>query len=319
MHEQKRIAVLIDSDNISHNYVKIIFDELEEYGVPTYKRIYGDWSKNNGWKEKLLENSINPIQQYSYTTGKNATDSIMIIDAMDILYTKDIDIFCLVTSDSDFTRLAMRLREEGKFVIGMGESKTPKPFVKSCDQFKYLDLLLQDDEKEVGNIIKNSNSEKSNLNEDEDDVTDISTIKDFIVKVIHGDTEAGKRTDLGTLGKKLNEKFSEFDVRYYGYNKLSTFIENISGLILEKEGNLYYVKEKERKIDRDEIEKFIIDVVENNKKKIKNIGFILEAIKAKYPNFSFKAEGYNQFSKFLNSFNKISVNGNSIKVNSKLP
>ncbi len=251
MHEQKRIAVLIDSDNISHNYVKIIFDELEEYGVPTYKRIYGDWSKNNGWKEKLLENSINPIQQYSYTTGKNATDSIMIIDAMDILYTKDIDIFCLVTSDSDFTRLAMRLREEGKFVIGMGESKTPKPFVKSCDQFKYLDLLLQDDEKEVGNIIKNSNSEKSNLNEDEDDVTDISTIKDFIVKVIHGDTEAGKRTDLGTLGKKLNEKFSEFDVRYYGYNKLSTFIENISGLILEKEGNLYYVKEKERKIDRE--------------------------------------------------------------------
>ena len=201
----------------------------------------------------------------------------------------------------------------------MGESKTPKPFVKSCDQFKYLDLLLQDDEKEVGNIIKNSNSEKSNLNEDEDDVTDISTIKDFIVKVIHGDTEAGKRTDLGTLGKKLNEKFSEFDVRYYGYNKLSTFIENISGLILEKEGNLYYVKEKERKIDRDEIEKFIIDVVENNKKKIKNIGFILEAIKAKYPNFSFKAEGYNQFSKFLNSFDKISVNGNSIKVNSKLP
>ena len=238
----------------------------------------------------------------------------MIIDAMDILYTKDIDIFCLVTSDSDFTRLAMRLREEGKFVIGMGESKTPKPFVKSCDQFKYLDLLLQDDEKEVVNIIKNSNSEKSNLNEDEDDVTDISTIKDFIVKVIHGDTEAGKRTDLGTLGKKLNEKFSEFDVRYYGYNKLSTFIENISGLILEKEGNLYYVKEKERKIDRDEIEKFIIDVVENNKKKIKNIGFILEAIKAKYPNFSFKAEGYNQFSKFLNSFDKISVNGNSIKI-----
>ena len=161
MHEQKRIAVLIDSDNISHNYVKIIFDELEEYGVPTYKRIYGDWSKNTGWKEKLLENSINPIQQYSYTTGKNATDSIMIIDAMDILYTKDIDIFCLVTSDSDFTRLAMRLREEGKFVIGMGESKTPKPFVKSCDQFKYLDLLLQDDEKEVGNIIKNSDSEKN--------------------------------------------------------------------------------------------------------------------------------------------------------------
>lgn len=106
------------------------------------------------WKEKLLENSINPIQQYSYTTGKNATDSIMIIDAMDILYTKDIDIFCLVTSDSDFTRLAMRLREEGKFVIGMGESKTPKPFVKSCDQFKYLDLLLQDDEKEVGKYNK---------------------------------------------------------------------------------------------------------------------------------------------------------------------
>ena len=178
--------VLIDSDNISYNYVKTIFDDLEEYGVANYKRIYGDWSRNNGWKESILQYSLNPIQQYSYTTGKNATDSSMIIDAMDILYTKDIDIFCLVTSDSDFTRLSMRLREEGKFVIGMGESKTPKPFVRSCNQFKYLDLLQADDEKEVESAITNVDEEnRSNDKESKEEVTDISVIKSFIVKVIH--------------------------------------------------------------------------------------------------------------------------------------
>ena len=153
MDNELRFAVLMDADNISDKYVKIILDETANNGVITYKRIYGDWTSPRlaSWKNVLLDNSIIPMQQYSYTTGKNSTDSAMIIDAMDILYSGTVDGFCIVSSDSDFTRLAARLRESGMQVIGMGESKTPKPFISACNQFKYLDLLYsnqQEEEKE---------------------------------------------------------------------------------------------------------------------------------------------------------------------------
>lgn len=140
---EPRFAILIDADNISEKYIKIILDEVSNAGVATYKRIYGDWTSQRlvSWKNCLLENSIIPIQQYSYTYGKSATDSAMIIDAMDILYSGNVDGFAIVSSDSDFTRLAARLRESGMQVIGMGEQKTPEPFISACNQFKYLDLL----------------------------------------------------------------------------------------------------------------------------------------------------------------------------------
>lgn len=143
MNEDKRYAVLIDAENISPKYIQIIFDEVSNYGVSTYRRIYGDWTstRNNRWKGVLLDNSITPIQQYSYTEGKNSSDSAMIIDAMDILYTLSVEGFVLVSSDSDFTRLASRLRESGMSVIGMGESKTPNAFISACNTFKYLDIL----------------------------------------------------------------------------------------------------------------------------------------------------------------------------------
>ena len=143
---EDRFALLIDADNVSAKYIQPVLDELSKYGKVTYKRIYGDWTKTNNasWKEELLQNSITPIQQFSYTYGKNATDSAMIIDAMDMLYTSDLEGFCLVSSDSDFTRLASRLRESGKTVIGMGEDKTPSPFRKACDIFTELELLLED-------------------------------------------------------------------------------------------------------------------------------------------------------------------------------
>ena len=132
--QERKIAVLIDADNVSRKYIKYILDEVSNHGVPTTKRIYGDWTQPQlaSWKEPLLEYSITPIQQYGYTTGKNATDSALIIDAMDILYSGSVDGFCIVSSDSDFTRLAARLREAGKFVLGMGEQKTPRPFIARC-------------------------------------------------------------------------------------------------------------------------------------------------------------------------------------------
>ena len=148
--EDKHYAVLIDADNISSKYIAYILDEMTKYGVITYKRIYGDWTKPSlgSWKGVLLDHSITPIQQYSYTTGKNATDSAMIIDAMDILYSGNVDGYCIVSSDSDFTRLAARLRESGMLVLGMGEEKTPKPFISACNQFKYLDLLYRNQQEE---------------------------------------------------------------------------------------------------------------------------------------------------------------------------
>ena len=150
MSKEQQYAVLVDAENVSPKYINIIFDEASNYGVTTYRRIYGDWTstRNNGWKEILLDNSITPIQQYSYTHGKNASDSAMIIDAMDILYTANVDGFIIVSSDSDFTRLASRLRESGMKVIGMGESKTPNAFISACNSFKYLDILYQSIEDE---------------------------------------------------------------------------------------------------------------------------------------------------------------------------
>ena len=143
MENDKKIAVLIDADNVSDKYIKYIFDEISNHGTPTYKRIYGDWTKPQlaPWKTVLLNYSITPIQQYSYTTGKNATDAALIIDAMDILYSNNVDGFCIVSSDSDFTKLAARLRESGMYVIGMGEKKTPSPFIAACEKFKYLEVL----------------------------------------------------------------------------------------------------------------------------------------------------------------------------------
>src|SRR3990170_1943605 len=142
-----KLAVLIDADNIPYANVKGMMEEIAKYGTPTFKRIYGDWTKPTtaGWKGVLLENAITPIQQYSYTSGKNATDSAMIIDAMDILYTGRVDGFCIVSSDSDFTRLATRLREAGMKVIGIGEKKTPDPFITACDKFIYIEILSSED------------------------------------------------------------------------------------------------------------------------------------------------------------------------------
>jgi len=138
-----RFAVLIDADNVSHAHVKPMLDEIARYGIPTNKRIYGDWTKPQlgGWKNVLLDNAITPVQQYGYTSGKNSTDSAMIIDAMDLLYSKNVDGFCLVTSDSDFTRLAIRLRESGMKVIGIGEKKTPSAFIAACEKFIYLEVI----------------------------------------------------------------------------------------------------------------------------------------------------------------------------------
>lgn len=217
-----KYAILIDSENVSAKYIESIFDELSRLGSITVRKIYGDWSKNNnGWdKDCLLSYSIQPVQQFSYTAGKNSTDSAMIIDAMDLLYTSNIDGFCLVTSDSDFTRLASRLREAGKQVIGMGERKTPKAFVSACTSFKILDSLVTEDLNKPAS--KNAMLEAAAV--DESYITSIRDIKKTVYNIIDENDDKDKKTHMGEIGSRLVNKYPDFDVRNYGYSKLSTFL-----------------------------------------------------------------------------------------------
>ena len=223
-----RLAVLIDADNIPYTNVKEMMEEIAKYGTPTFKRIYADWTKPHiaGWKNVLLENAITPIQQYSYTSGKNATDSAMIIDAMDILYTGRVDGFCIVSSDSDFTRIATRLREAGMKVFGIGEKKTPLAFISACDKFIYLEILKASQETLKSPELSRDAKMDSPKNEVIRSVDKglIRLITDSINDIADEDGWAF----LGNLGNLLLKKQPDFDSRNYGYVKLLPLIKSIS-------------------------------------------------------------------------------------------
>lgn len=221
---EDRLAVLIDADNVPYSNVKEMLEEIAKNGTPTIKRIYADWTKPtvSGWKNVLLENAITPIQQYSYTTGKNSSDSALIIDAMDILYSEKVNGFCIVSSDSDFTRLATRLREAGMTVIGFGEKKTPKPFISACDKFIYLEIL-----KSLSAETKSSTKPVEKIKKEEP----ISIVDNEIIRVLTESVndladETGW-TFLGSLGNYILKKKPDFDPRNYGFPKLYLLIKHI--------------------------------------------------------------------------------------------
>ena len=265
--EEKKFAVLIDSDNVSSKYVKIILDEITNLGVATIKRIYGDWtSGKTHWKSVLLDYALTPMQQYAYTSGKNSTDSAMIIDAMDILYTGDVDGFCLASSDSDFTKLATRLREAGKIVIGMGEKHTPQPFVKACSQFKYIDLIAANQAEKVENTTqktakstpkaaksakstkksatakavteKTETVEKSQtapteetqptaVKSEKDTTTPIEEIKNAILQIMEDCDDENGLIPASKVGTILQNRFSDFDCRNYGCKKMADLLKKL--------------------------------------------------------------------------------------------
>lgn len=242
---ETKLAVLIDGDNIPSAYVKEMMEEIAKYGNPTIKRIYGDWTKPHlsKWKNLLLENAITPIQQYGYTQGKNATDSAMIIDAMDILYSEKVNGFCLVSSDSDFTRLATRLREAGMQVFGIGEKKTPEPFIVACDKFIYIEILKQ----QASDSDSKDKSTTTKSNYDKITAKDIRFISQTIQDLADDDGWAF----LGDVGSLLQKKQPNFDSRNYGYQKLTPLIESIKDFEIDKRegGNgrfkLIYVRKKQ--------------------------------------------------------------------------
>lgn len=237
MNHEMKLAVLIDAENISNKYIDVILSEANNLGDVIYKRIYGNWTTPQmaSWRSTILDNAIQPVQQYSNTTRKNSSDSALIIDTMDLLYQSNLDGFCIVSSDSDFTRLASRLRESQKYVLGMGESKTPRSFISACNKFLYLDVLLEEAEE--------NEAEEEDKPSPPSDITvaaqpytqshektpgkDFLTIKQALIKLTEENSDDNGWIFSGTLGNLLSKQFSDFDVRNFGYKKFVPFIESL--------------------------------------------------------------------------------------------
>lgn len=252
--KELKLAVLIDADNVPYSNIKGMLEEIAKYGTPTFKRIYGDWTNVNlsGWKNVLLENAITPIQQYSYTKGKNSSDSALIIDAMDILYTGGVEGFCIVSSDSDFTRLATRLREAGMKVFGIGEKKTPSPFIASCNKFIYIEILKKEFQeasptkttqrkttrkgKKTVNIVEKAIP--APIQEMAESTENVANIDKNLIKLIldsiNDIAEEDGWVPLAVLGNLIPKKQPDFDSRNYGYKKLLDLIKAIPEIEVDK-------------------------------------------------------------------------------------
>lgn len=246
------LALLIDGDNASPKIVTGLLAEIANYGTASVKRIYGDWTKPNlnGWKECLLEHSIQPVQQFAYTTGKNATDGAMIIDAMDLLYTSRFSGFCIVSSDSDFARLAARIREQGVTVFGFGERKTPRPFITACDKFVYVDVLggptasatpgpegKEPSDKKAAAQPPKMNGDKSRLPQGVASSGKLDgAALEILRKAVEASAEDDGRANLARVGSLLSKQSADFDARNYGYARLSDLAEASGILDVERVG-----------------------------------------------------------------------------------
>ncbi len=242
---QKRLAVLIDADNTQPSIIESLLEEIANYGVATVKRIYGDWTGPHlkKWKDELLEHAIQPMQQFAYTKGKNATDSAMIIDAMDLLYTETLDGFCVVSSDSDFTRLSARIREAGLTVYGFGEQKTPKAFVGACDRFIYTEILRKEDEKD------DAPRRRATVRELKSD----SRIVNLLRNATEDSADETGWANLGTVGQNIANKSPEFDPRNYGYKKLGELVKAVDLFTIDERSSdnspakQIYIRDKRRR------------------------------------------------------------------------
>ena len=293
--ENKRFALLIDADNISAKYISVILEELSTYGITTYKRIYGDWTSTQAskWKNQLLENSVIPVQQFSNTVGKNATDSTLIIDAMDILYTGNVEGFCIVSSDSDFTRLASRLRESGMEVIGMGEEKTPRSFRVACTRFVNLENL--------------GNQEDSEEKKQQDNTVRREVIYNAITNIITENENKGKNVELASVGNRLVNMYPDFDVRNYGYSLLSRFLQESGLFLLDKRDNVITISLKENEQSKEEIRTYVMEIIHKAGSKGIGINELSNRVHGRYSHFNVKDFGYSQFSKFVQGMEGVQV------------
>lgn len=315
---EKKLAVLIDSENVSSKYIKYILDEISNYGIATYKRIYGDWTNKKAprWEKVALENSLTPIQQYVYTKGKNATDSAMIIDAMDILYSGNVDGFCLVSSDSDFTRLASRLRESGMLVIGMGEQKTNEAFIASCTLFKYLEILAAEDTDEDADSDEPAKAgvshEKTMVKASKVNFASKDVIEETILKIIADNDSKDRVTTAGEVGSKLNSRYPDFDVRNYGYSQLSTFLRSCKSIEVKQQGKSLNVRPVTSQITMSEIEAMVRELVQASKEGRVNMSEMKRQLEKKYKGFNIRDYKYSKFSQFIEDMSSVTVKENHV-------
>ena len=286
------IAMLIDADNVSSKYIPGILSELSKYGKITVRRMYGDWSQDrlHAWLNRASGYSLTPVMQPNNTPGKNASDIGLIIDAMDILYTGDVQGFCLVSSDGDFNKLATRLREAGKFVIGMGEKKTPDSFRAACTVFTELE-----------NVLANETTSP----------TSRDAIVADIINIITKNDNNGKTTGPGEIGSRLQSKYPDFDIRTFGYSQLSKFLEDIPELDVTKSRNSITVSLKDDSDEDDEVIRDIRDIVRSRGKKGIALAPLGQEIRRKHQGFNVKLYGYSQLYKFIDSIPGLIIRGES--------
>lgn len=308
--EDLNIALLIDADNLAAKYVESILNELTKYGKVTIRRMYGDWSKTTlrPWLYQSSKYSLTPVMQENNTRGKNASDICLVIDAMDILYEKKAECFCIASSDSDFNKLARRLRESGNMVIGMGERKTPESFRASCERFIYLDVLDEEDEEEEkeseaakeNKAIKGSKTKKKA--ETEKNVVSFTpkeTIENAVKKMVADNTIDGKETNLGEVGNRLVKMFPDFDVRNYGYSKLSSFMEDFKSFSIVTQNKRAMISARESSTE--EVIAEIKKIYREQKVDKMNVGELKNRLSKVLPdvNASIKKSGVTKFSTFL--------------------
>ncbi|MCR5203327.1 MAG: NYN domain-containing protein [Lachnospiraceae bacterium] len=295
----EKIALLIDAENTSVKYIEVVLKELKQYGDISFQRMYGDFSnpKMHEWTKKGLEFAIVPIHQAIYTTGKNAADIMLVIDAMDIMYENNVDVFCIVTSDSDFTRLANRIRESGKRVIGMGKSDASKTFISACNEYKFLDKIMNDE----------SDDDHDNLDNIENSaITPLSEIKMAINYIVQQAEAQGELAHLGSTKSRLQREFADFDERNYGYTLFRKFIEDETKFELAYEGSATYIVRKHQgkaKNVKNKVEKYVLEQAEHSIE----LGLLGKEINKKFPDFKYNDLGYSKLSKFVESVKGVRI------------
>ena len=312
-----RLTLLIDADNISFKYLPTILSEVPKHGIATYRRIYGDFTDPQaaGWRSQLLDNSIVPVQQFSNvkshkpgeSAGKNATDSTLIIDAMDILYAGKVDGFVIVSSDSDFTRLAQRLRESNMLVVGMGRNHTSVSFRRACTTFVNIEYLSSSREATTGKREQGGRTDAA----DEGMTTTLTLgdVENVVAGIVLSNDGRGAETLLAEVGEGLHNKFPDFDVRTFGYTKLSKMIGDMSRFELVEAGNVHRVSIADTDDLRSRVIAFMRTKLSESPDNTMQLGTLAQEVYDEFPNFRVKDIGYAQFGKFVDSINDIKVHG----------
>lgn len=302
---EKRIALLIDAENTSVKYLDSIFKELKNYGTVTYKRMYGDFTNKTltEWNHKALSYAVVPIQQPRYSTAKNAADIMLVIDAMDIMHTKNVDIFCIVSSDSDFTRLVNRLCDEGMEVIGMGKSDASKTLKAACTIYKNLEIIYGDSDEMGTNGQKNSGAVHK-VTDIEKNIVSLSEIKKSMIEIVREDENQGIRTGLGGLKSSIQRLYKDFDERNYGYSSMTKLVKELKDFVVTQERSTVYVSLSGLDSNEKSVEDFIVETV---KKGPIDLGRLGQMIHAEFPDFDAKSYGYSQLGTFVHSIQGIVV------------